>query len=149
MLIRIDPQSADPIYEQIAFRVKDAAARGDLPAGTKLPSVRELARELSINPNTVVRAYDALERDGLLVRRKGSGCFVTDRGSALSESRKRSELDGLMGRTVTEAFHLGFDAAAIRDALERGLEGLSFDDAQGGKNSTNKKNGKGSKERDA
>ena len=127
MLIHIDPQSADPIYEQIAYRVKDAAARGDLPAGSKLPSVRELARELSINPNTVVRAYDALERDGLIVRRKGSGCFVTDRGSTLSEPHKRAELDSLMKRAATEGFHLGFDKEQIRSALERSLDGLQFE----------------------
>ena len=81
MIIRIDPASPEPLFEQVVFAVKAAVAKGSAAAGDKLPSVRELARELAINPNTVVRAYDALERDGVIVRRQGAGCFLTDQGS--------------------------------------------------------------------
>ena len=130
LLIRIDPQSADPIYEQVAFQVKAAVARGEAPAGTKLPSVRELARELSINPNTVIRAYDALENDGVILRRKGSGCFTTGRGSELADDRRREHLGELMRKTATEAFHLGFSGAEIRDALDEQLDGLQFDNGK-------------------
>ncbi|MCA8949143.1 MAG: GntR family transcriptional regulator, partial [Planctomycetes bacterium] len=65
VVIRIDPASAEPLFEQIVFAVKQAVARGGAAAGDRLPSVRELARELAINPNTVVRAYEALEHDGV------------------------------------------------------------------------------------
>lgn len=134
MLIRIDPQSAEPIFEQIVFQVKGAIARGDLAQGDKLPSVRELAREVAVNPNTVIRAYEVLEKDGVVVRRQGAGCFVLGRGSVLKDGERRRQLDGLMKRTLTEAFHLGFKADEIRKALEKGMKGLRFE--RGGRKSS-------------
>jgi len=107
--------------------VKTAVARGELTAGHKLPSVRELARELAINPNTVVRAYEALERDGVVVRRQGAGCFVTGRGSELAGAERRRQLQDLLRRAATTAFHLGFSAADVRTALEQSLDRLRFD----------------------
>jgi GntR family transcriptional regulator len=62
MHLRVDPSRPEPIFEQIVFRVKHAVADGTLRAGDRLPSVRELARDASINPNTVARAYQALDR---------------------------------------------------------------------------------------
>jgi len=126
MHIRIDTRSSEPIFEQIAFQVKRAVAGGTVPAGTKLPSVRELARELAVNPNTVVRAYDSLERDGVIYRRKGSGCFTSDRGSDLDERRRLEELERLVRHTATEGYHLGFSAREIRQALAESLADLDF-----------------------
>ena len=132
MFIRIDPQSAEPIFEQIVFQVKGAVARGDVAAGDKLPSVRQLARDVAVNPNTVVRAYEVLERDGIIVRRQGAGCFVKQTADdALTDDAKRAQLDALMERTVTEAFHLGSRAREIRAALSRALDAVRF--ARGGK----------------
>jgi GntR family transcriptional regulator len=127
MMLTIDPHSAEPIFEQIAFSVKEAVARGDLAPGAQLPSVRELAQDLSVNPNTVVRAYELLTRDGVVVRRQGAGCFVTGRSSALSGKHRRRQLVDLVSRTVTEAFHLGFDAEDVRAAVEQALAGIRFD----------------------
>jgi GntR family transcriptional regulator len=127
VLIRVDPQSAEPIFEQIAFAVKSAVARGSAAAGERLPSVRELARELAINPNTVVRAYELLERDGVLVRRQGAGCFLTGRGSELAGSLRKKQLQQLLRRAATEAFHLGFSADEVRKALDQGLDSLQFE----------------------
>jgi GntR family transcriptional regulator len=126
LIIRVDPRSPEPLFEQIAFAVKSAVARGDAVAGQKLPSVRELARELAINPNTVVRAYDALERDGVLIRRQGAGCFLTERGSDLAGAERRRQLQERMRRAATEAFHLGFSADEIRRALDQCLDKLDF-----------------------
>ena len=122
MILRIDPQSPDPIFEQIAFQVKTAVARGEIEGGDKLPSVRELAKELAINPNTVARAYEALERDGVIVRRQGSGCFVTGETSALRLEERKRRLDQLVHRAVTEAYHLGLDGEDVRAAIERHLK---------------------------
>lgn len=119
--MRVDPNSSQPLFEQIVFRVKDEVAQGSLRGGDRLPSVRDLARDLSINPNTVARAYSALEADGVIVRRQGSGCFISDRGSVLSSDERRRRLDELIQRLVTEGFHLGFDARDIRDALAQRL----------------------------
>ena len=127
MIIRIDPTSPEPLFEQVVFAVKQGVARGSGKAGDRLPSVRELARELAINPNTVVRAYDALERDGVIVRRQGAGCFLTGHGSELSGVERRRQLHDLLRRAATEAFHLGFTAADIEKALGRCLDELKFD----------------------
>jgi GntR family transcriptional regulator len=125
MLLRLDPLSAEPIFEQVVFQVKAQIARGVLRSGDKLPSVRELAKELAINPNTVARSYEALESQGVIVRKQGSGCFVTGNTSALKLESRKKQLDQLIHRTVTEAFHLGFGAEELRSALEKRLRAPS------------------------
>jgi GntR family transcriptional regulator len=127
VIIRIDPQSAEPLFTQVVFAVKAAVARGTAKAGDRLPSVRDLARELAINPNTVVRAYEVLERDGVLVRRQGAGCFVSDRGSDLAAAERRRQLQELMAHAATEAFHLGFSAEDVKKALAQCLDQVQFD----------------------
>jgi GntR family transcriptional regulator len=123
VLLRIDPLSPEPIFEQVVFQVKSAVARGDLSSGDKLPSVRELAKDLAINPNTVARAYEALGSQGVIVRKHGAGCFVTGGTSGLRKDERRRKLDQLVNRAVTEAFHLGFEAEAVREAVEKQLRG--------------------------
>ena len=126
MIIRIDPASPEPLFEQVVFAVKAAVAKGSAVAGEKLPSVRELARELAINPNTVVRAYEVLERDGVIVRRQGAGCFLTGRGSDLASTERKRQLQDLLRRAATKAFHLGFAADEIERALQKCLAELQF-----------------------
>ncbi len=121
MWIRIDPLAPEPLYRQIAAAVKAATARGRLQHGERLPSVRELARELAINPNTVSKAYAELEAAGVVVRRQGAGCFVKsdDRGRSLEH--RRAELTTRAERLVTEAFHLGLGPEQVRSAIEHAL----------------------------
>jgi GntR family transcriptional regulator len=126
VVIRINPQSAEPIFEQIVFQVKGSVARGEMGQGDKLPSVRELAKELAVNPNTVIRAYEALERDGVVIRRQGAGCFLTGKKSALNIRERQKQLNDLLKKTLTEAFHLGFAPEEIRKALEKGMKALRF-----------------------
>src|SRR5258706_268679 len=109
MLLRIAPLAAEPLFEQIAFQVKAAVARGELEASDRIPSVRELAKDLAINPNTVARAYDLLENQGVIVRRQGSGCFVTGETSGLELSARKKKLDQRIQHAITEAHPLGFD----------------------------------------
>lgn len=125
MLLRIDPNSSEPIFGQLVFQVKARIARGELDAGDKLPSVRDLAKDLAINPNTVARAYETLESEGVIVRKQGSGCFVTGHTSALRGDERRKKLDALVNRAVTEAVHLGFEPEDLRAALEKQLRSLS------------------------
>lgn len=66
-----------PLYEQVLQQIRHAVARGDVLLGTKLPSVRDLAQQLKINPNTVMRAYQELDRDHLTETRRGQGTFIT------------------------------------------------------------------------
>jgi GntR family transcriptional regulator len=126
LVIRINPQSAEPIFEQIIYQVKWAVALGKMGQGDRLPSVRELAKELAVNPNTVIRAYEALEREGVVVRRQGAGCFLTGKKSTLNLRERQRQMGELIKRTLTEAFHLGFKADEIRKALEKGLKTLRF-----------------------
>ena len=127
MIIRIDPASPEPLFEQVVFAVKTAVAKGSAKEGDKLPSVRELARELAINPNTVVRAYEVLERDSVIVRRQGAGCFLTGRGSDLAGAERKRQMHDLLRRAATESFHLGFTPKEIEQALQKCLDELQFD----------------------
>lgn len=128
MIFRIDPLSSQPVFEQLAWQVKQAIARGELGAGDKLPSVRDIATEVRVNPNTVVRALDQLERDRVIVRRQGAGCFISPPSNELSNRARHEQLETLLEKVVTEAFHLGFQPDAIRAALEAALRRVRFDD---------------------
>ena len=121
MFLRLDPASPEPLFEQVVFGVKSSVAAGALAAGDRLPSVRELAKELVINPNTVARAYAELEAQGVIVRRQGSGCFVSGAASVLSERERDRRLGAHLERLVIEAFHLGFSPEDVRAALEARL----------------------------
>ncbi|MCH5583867.1 GntR family transcriptional regulator [Shimazuella sp. AN120528] len=68
---------SQPLYEQILDQIRSSVARGEIGLGEKIPSVRELAISLKVNPNTVMRAYQELERDGLTEKRRGQGTFIT------------------------------------------------------------------------
>ena len=119
MIYRIDPQAALPIFEQLVHQVKNAVVRGDLRVGSKLPSVRLLAREVSVNPNTVVKAYSILEGDGVIRRRQGAGCYITGKTNNLNSRQRARQLLELVKRTVTEAVHLGFSKEDLRLALDK------------------------------
>ncbi|MDB5085628.1 MAG: transcriptional regulator [Bacilli bacterium] len=75
--LRFQIDFSQPLHEQILDQVRSAIAKGEIGLGEKMPSVRELAQELRMNPNTVMRAYQELERDGLTEKRRGQGTFVT------------------------------------------------------------------------
>jgi len=89
-LLDIDPAAAAPIWRQISDGMRRLVASGALPAGTAVPSVRELARELRVNPATVSKAYQLLVADGALEVRRGEGTFVAERSDgALADERRR------------------------------------------------------------
>ena len=115
MQFAIDTSSRRPIYQQVVQQVREAIARGDLKPGEQLPSVRQLSRDLVINPNTVARAYTELEREGLLANRPGRGVFVAEPRDELTEEARRRRLVASLDRLLTEAVHLGF----AREEVER------------------------------
>lgn len=78
---------SQPLYEQILDQVRSAIAKGEIELGDKMPSVRELAQELRMNPNTVMRAYQELERDGLTEKRRGQGTYVTSSPEKVKQFR--------------------------------------------------------------
>jgi GntR family transcriptional regulator len=118
---RIDPRSPTPLYEQIAGRIRVAIAAGELAEGAHLPSVRQLAATLRVNPATVVQAYRELEREGFVELRHGAGTFI--RG--ISEERKKGErvrgATELVREMLAEAARLGVNGEDLRTALDSEL----------------------------
>ncbi|KLU62382.1 HTH-type transcriptional repressor YtrA [Peptococcaceae bacterium CEB3] len=102
---RLDP--GKPLYEQIVDQVQGALARGDVNLNERLPSVRELAQLLKVNPNTVMRAYQDLERGGLLMTYRGQGTFTTDKPEPV-ERLKQDLACRAIAQLVTEMRRLGF-----------------------------------------
>jgi GntR family transcriptional regulator len=111
--LSIDPSSRLPICRQLNQQIREAVARGKLRPEERLPSVRELSRELVVNPNTIARVYTDLEREGILNTRPGMGVFVAQPNSELSRKVRRERLQAAVDRFLTEAVHLGFTADEV------------------------------------
>lgn len=124
MRIRLDPTSRDPIYSQLVEQVERLVAGGELSDGDKLPSVRELALRLRINPNTVARAYGELEANGVVVRQRGRGVFVTARQQELTERQQLELLRAPMDDLLLTAWKAGVDLETVVAVLERRAEEL-------------------------
>jgi GntR family transcriptional regulator len=108
MNFRVNPAGGEPVYQQLVWQVKRAVARGDLLPDERLPSVRELAAQLLINPNTIARAYREMEREGLVYTQPGRGVFVrADCPAELTEAARDRILGELIERVVVEARLLG------------------------------------------
>lgn len=119
IIFRVDPEAAEPPYEQLRAQVATAAARGDLPAGTRLPTVRGLAGDLGLAPGTVARAYRELEQAGLVETRGRAGTVVTGTGDAAREAARRAGADyaALTRRSgLGDAEALAIVAAALESA---------------------------------
>ena len=105
--IQITPGSNEPLYSQVVRQVSEAIAKGRLCPGDKLPSVRKLASELIINPNTVARAYSQLEQNGLVASRTGAGTFVTDPSLRDKDAAQLSILADRMDNLISQSLNLG------------------------------------------
>lgn len=105
-MVQIDYRDARPIYEQVADGIEALALRGALPASSQLPSVRQLAMELSINPNTIQRAYAELERRGVIYAAKGRGNFISE-DTALLRERRLQEIGTQIHVLAVQAQGLG------------------------------------------
>ena len=117
----INPDDPVPIGEQIGFRVLYAIARGVYQPGDKLPTVREVAKRLKVNPNTVSKAFRDLERDGVLVSRRGSGVFVHKDALDVATERRQSLVLERFERAVGEALDAGLDGYEIQEVLTEAL----------------------------
>lgn len=122
MWFHVDPSNGLPIYMQIINQVKRATANGLLKAGDQLPSVRELAVELTVNPNTISKAYQELERDGIIKTARGIGTFVADREIKLVPEERIKELLTAIDRLLVEAHHLGFSRDDVSKLFEERIK---------------------------
>jgi GntR family transcriptional regulator len=109
MQIRISIKDGVPIYLQISNQVKYLVASRRLSPGEQLPPVRTLAEDLVINPNTVARAYRELEREGILVTRRGAGVYISNAGSPLAKREQKKILSERVDMLLAEAEHLNVD----------------------------------------
>src|SRR5699024_7721876 len=116
-MILIDYSERRPIYEQVAEKIAELIIRGVLPPESQLPSVRSLAMDLSINPNTIQRAYQELERKGYTYSVPGKGSFVSQRTEYLEEQRENilEEQRGLAER----AMRLGMDPRLLKEVIDQ------------------------------
>ena len=125
MLPRINPTKSEPIYAQLMHEIKYFVATGMLAPGEPLPSVREMAVKLRINPNTVARAYRGLERDGVVVTMRGKGVYVSDSPRHSDKTRALAEIKETLDGILVEAFHMGISAEQVRELLDGRIENLN------------------------
>ncbi len=122
MPILIDAKSGVPFYRQIIEQIKFAIARGNLAPGDRLPTVRQLAVDLSINPNTVIRAYRELEIEGVLDTQQGSGTFVGRRQPEVDELERQRMLNQILTELLARASGYGFTLDDVLEGLRQRRE---------------------------
>jgi GntR family transcriptional regulator len=106
MWLDVDPRSSTPIYQQIVDQIKEAVARKVLQPGDKLPSVRELSAMMTINPNTIAKAYQELEREGILEVLRGRGTFIAERIVHVNREERLHQIKEMMEKMLVEAHYL-------------------------------------------
>ena len=113
MQLNIDNSSSLAAYQQIISQVKRDIALGRLVKEEKLPTIRQLAIDLTINPNTIAKAYRRLEQEGIITTRPGTGAFVANLGSNLSAAVRKKLITDDLERIVVEAFHMRIDKPTL------------------------------------
>jgi len=127
MQFRIDNSSQRAIYQQIIDQIKRDIALNKLQQGEKLPTVRQLAGQLVINPNTIAKAYRQLERDGIIVTKAGAGAFVAELNSSLSRSVRRKIISQQLELIAVEAIHMQMDKKTLTELFGSTLEKFKYE----------------------
>lgn len=118
----LDLHTGVPVYRQIVDQVRGAVAAGSLSAGDQLPTVRQLAVDLEINPNTVVRAYRELEYDGLLETHQGTGTFVSDQKISRPPDERRRQLEQIVSDAIARTGAAGFTVEDLLNQLRHAAD---------------------------
>jgi GntR family transcriptional regulator len=124
MLLHVDSRNGLAVYDQIVRQVKFAVANGALAAGDMVPSVRELARDLAINPNTVARAYRELQDDGVLETVRGMGLSITAAARRQCQAERTKLIRARLRLVLDEALRSGLTAGEIDELVESELTGI-------------------------
>jgi GntR family transcriptional regulator len=114
---RLDQHSGVPVYRQLIDQIQGGIASGALAAGAQLPTVRQVAVDLAINPNTVMRAYRELEIRGVIDTQQGTGTFVSERKPKRDDGEHERKLDQLAGEVAARAGAAGFTIQEVLEAL--------------------------------
>lgn len=117
-MFQLDLKSRKSIYEQVIDNVKELIMAGVLPAESKLPSVRELSRTLTVNPNTVQKAYRELEHQGFIYTVTGLGCFVAAREEKQTDMKRVKQIMEELTLAVKELMYLGVSAEEMRKKID-------------------------------
>ena len=123
--IQIDSKSGVPFYRQIIEQIKFAVGRGRLQPGDRLPTVRQLAVDPAVNPNTVVRAYRELEIERMIDTQQGSGTFVGTERPEIDDLERRRMLDQILTDLLARASSYGFSVEDVFEGLRRRKEAPS------------------------
>jgi GntR family transcriptional regulator len=118
MMFRLNLETGVPVYRQIIDQVHSGRASGTLKPGERLPTVRQLAVDLKVNPNTVVRAYRELELTGIITTHQGTGTFITEARFERSQADREEKLDRLVAEFVARAGREGFTLAELSQRLK-------------------------------
>ena len=121
----LDNKSGVPFYRQIIEQIKFGIANGELGPGDRLPTVRQLAVELAINPNTVVRAYRELEIEGTLDTQQGSGTFIGSSKPEIDRLEKQRMLDQILTELMARASSYGLTLDEVLEGLRQRKESSS------------------------
>ena len=121
LYVEVDVHSAVPVYEQIMDQIRGAVRSGQLTPGTPLPSVRQLAADLELNPNTVAKAYGLLERDGVVKTARRRGTVVAGTAAAKARKAVHLRLQEAVDHVLEHTASLGIDADELLDALRSRL----------------------------
>lgn len=130
MWLRVDPRSHTPMYQQIIDGVKEQIARGNLKPGDRMMTVRELATTLSLNHNTVAKAYQELEREQVIELIRGRGTFVSLQSEVSDMGNRKRELRDSMKKWLVDAHHLHLSEEEIMSIFREVL--LELRDGKGG-----------------
>ena len=127
MFLNINPANGVAIYDQVVRQVKFAVAQGAVKPGNLVPSVREMARELAINPNTVARAYQQLQTDGVLEQVRGMGLEVAADAVKQCKSERQKMIQDRLRQAIVEAKQSGLDGDELRQIVEKQLASVYRD----------------------
>ena len=123
--MKIDPGSHIPIYLQIAEGIRAAVAAGLYRPGESLPSLRALAVDVQVNPNTVQRAYEELEREGLVYSQRGKGLFVAQQGTTSAQTRSQQVVRRAFDEGIRTGRAAGMSAEQVRGIFETAIDGVA------------------------
>ena len=128
MFFQINPHSGVPVYRQIIDQVKFFVSGGSLSKGDKLPSIREMARNLAINPSTVTKAYELMASEGIIEKQAGRGVFICDWTKQLSEAAREQKLRELSRQMAVEMKQMNLGIGTALKILGEELDRLNGDE---------------------
>lgn len=127
-MLKVDPRSSTPIYEQIELGVKELILKGALKSGEKLPSVREMSSILTINPNTISKAYGELEREGIIETLRGKGTFIRDNYKGKVDEKKMEYISEQLKKLILEASYGGISKEVFIELVAQIFSELGVND---------------------